>query len=103
MPCNQIILNKIEISATNLDLLTKALEILIERGTLPYRSGGENTRQQAARIIKQGFISLPVGQDYLADYIKREYSRQAVQAAARKFNWQIQEKKIGRLIVTKRA
>ena len=104
MPCDQIILCKIEISAANLDLLTAALETLIGQGILPrYRLGGERAREQAARIIRQGFISLPAGQEYLADKIKSEYSRQSVQAAARKFGWRLQEKTPQKLTVTRRV
>lgn len=84
MPCDQIILNKVEISVANLDLLTKALETLIEQGVIPrYRLGGGDAKQQAARIKREGFISLPTGQEHLADRIKQEYARQVVQAAAR--------------------
>lgn len=104
MPCNQIILNKIEISVANLDMLTKALETLIEQGIIPrYRLGGERAREQATRIITQGFVSLPAGQEHLADRIKQEYSRQAVQAAALKFNWRMREGRQGHLTVTRRA
>ena len=104
MPCDQIILNKIEISATNLDLLTLALETLIEQRILPrYGIGAARVSELAARIIRQGFVSLPAGQEHLADRIKQEYSRQAVQAAARKFGWRLQEKTPQKLVVTRRV
>ena len=93
MPCDEIILNNIEIKAANLDLLTKALEYLIDQGKAPrYWDGGYRAREQAEQIIKRGFVRLPAGQEQLADLIKQEYSRQAIQAAARKFNWRLQEK-----------
>ena len=103
MPCDQIVLCKIEIAATNADLLTLALETLIEQGILPrYQRGGDRAQEQAARIIKQGFVSLPAGQQHLADQIKSEYSRQAVQAAARKFGWRVYQKSPQKLAVTRR-
>lgn len=83
MPCNQIILNKIELSAANLGLLTKALELV------RYGAGSTIAKEEARRIIAQGFISLPESQEYLADKIRQEYSRQAIQLATRKFNWQV--------------
>ena len=102
MPCDQIILCKIEISAANGDLLTLALETLIEQGILPrYRLGGERAREQAARIIRQGLVRLPAGQEFLVDRIKQEYSRQAVQAAARKFGWRVYQKSPQKLTVTR--
>ena len=104
MPCNQIILNRVKIEAANLDLLTAALETLIEQGILPrYGLGGERAREQAARIIRQGFVSLPAGQEYLADKIKSEYSRQAVQSAARKFGWRVYQKTPQKLAVARRV
>ena len=104
MPCDQIILCKLEIGATNVDLLTLALETLIEQGILPrYRLGGERAQEQAARIIRQGFVSLSAGQEYLADRIKQEYSRQAIQAAARKFNWHVYRKTPQKLAVARRV
>ena len=102
MPCDQVILCKIEIAATNADLLTLALETLIEQKKWA-RSRSETIRQQAERIIKQGFISLSAGQEYIADEIKREYSRQAIQAAARKFNWRVYQKTPQKLAVARRV
>lgn len=86
MPCNQIILNKVELSAANLDLLTKALEIV------RYAPGTTIAKEEAKRIIANGFISLPAGQEHLADKIRQEYSRQAIQLATRKFNWHLIQK-----------
>ena len=104
MPCNQIILNNIEIKAVDLDLLTKALEILIEQGIAPrYWDGGYQAKEQAEQIIKRGFIRLPKGQEFLADKIKVEYSRQAIQATARKMNWRITQKSPQKLVATRRA
>lgn len=104
MPCNQVILNKVEISVANLDLLTKALESLIEQGVIPrYRLGGERAREQAERIIKEKGIRLPAGQEYLADKIKQEYSRQAIQAAARKLSWRITQKSPQKLVAMRRV
>ena len=104
MPCDQIVLCKIEIAAVNADLLTLALETLIAQGFLPrYGLGVGRVSELAARIIKQGFVSLPVGQEHLADRIKQEYSRQAVQAAARKFGWRVQEKTPQKLVATRRV
>ena len=106
MPCDEIILNKVEIKVANLDLLTKALESLIDQGKAPrYWDGGYRAREQAEQIIKRGFVRLPAGQEHLADLIKQEYSRQAVQAAARKFNWRIQEnsRAKNKLTATKRV
>ena len=102
MPCDQIVLCNIEIAATNADLLTLALETLIEQGKWA-RSNRESVRQEAERIIRRGFVSLPAGQEHLADRIKQEYSRQAVQAAARKFGWRIQQKTPQKLTVTRRV
>ena len=104
MPCNQIILNKIEISVANPDVLTRALETLIEQGVLPrYRLGGERAHEQALRIIKQGFVSLPKGQEYLADRIKREYAHQAIRVAGRKFNWRITQQTPQKMTATRRT
>ena len=104
MPCDQIILCKIEISAANGDLLTLALETLIEQGILPrYRLGGERAREQAARIIRRGFVSLSAGQEHLADRIKQEYSRQVVLAASRKLGWRVYQKTPQKLAVTRRV
>lgn len=104
MPCNKIITNLVEIQAANLELLTKALETLIEQGVIPrYRLGGERVKEQAERIIRQGAIRLPAGQEYQADLIKREYSRQAVLAASRKLGWQVKQKTPQKLTVTRRA
>ena len=104
MPCNQIILNNVEIQVADFDLLTKALETLIEQGQAPrYWDGGYRAREQAEQIIKRGFIRLPAGKEQLADLIKQEYSRQAVQATARKMNWRITQKSPQKLVATRRA
>ena len=102
MPCDQIVLCRIEIAATNADLLTLALESLIENRKWA-RSRSETIRQQAERIIKQGFISLSAGQEYIADEIKREYSRQVVLAASRKLGWRVYQKTPQKLAVTRRV
>ena len=104
MPCDQIILNKVEIKAANLTLLTAAIESLVAKVELRLvllRVFSE--RELAEQIIKQGFIRLPAGQEYLADKIKQEYSRQVVQAAARKFGWRVQQKAQQKLVVTRRV
>ena len=102
MPCDQIILNRVKIEAANLDLLTLALETLVAQGKWA-RSNRESVRQEVERIIRQGFVSLPAGQEHLADRIKQEYSRQAVMAASRKFGWRVQEKTPQKLTVTRRV
>ena len=102
MPCDRITLCKIEIGATNVDLLTLALETLIAQQKWA-RSNRETIRMQADRIIRQGFVSLPAGQEYLADKIKSEYSRQAVLAAARKFGWRVNQKTPQKLTATRRV
>ena len=102
MPCDQIILNKVEIKAADAELLSRTLQSLIEQGVL--RSVlARQPRLWAELIIKQGFVNLPAGQEYLADKIKQEYSRQVVQAAARKFGWRVQQKAQQKLVVTRRV
>ena len=104
MPCDQIVLCKIEITATNADLLTAALETLIARKELRlWDLNAESAAQLAGRIQASGFIRVVSGKESLADRIKQEYSRQAVQAAARKFGWRVQEKTPQKLTVTRRV
>lgn len=73
------------------------------KGLAPrYWDGGYRARDQAAQIIKRGFVRLPVGQEYLADKIKQEYSRQAVRTAARKIGWQVKQKSPQKLTISRR-
>lgn len=93
MPCNQVILNEVEIRVANVDLLARAIGALAENEQLilmrAVRIGTVNGLAQEIRRV--GVILVPAGQEYLADRIKQEYSRQAIQVSARKFNWRLQE------------
>lgn len=91
MPCNQVILNKVEIKVVNLYLLTVAIESLVDDRVIQLSQHQVSTeRELAERIVSEGFIRVPVGKEFLADRIRQEYSRQAIWSAARKFNWRIQ-------------
>ena len=104
MPCDQVILNKVEITTANLTLLYNALAELISRGELSLRNlQAADVVSAADRIIREGQVSVRPGQEYLADKIKQEYSRQVVQAAARKFGWRVQQKAQQKLVVTRRV
>jgi len=102
MPCDSIVLNNIEISVANEELLTKALAEV-------YRVSEDNVAALARKIISQGFIRLPAGkllisQEGIADRIKQEYSRQAILQAARKNNWRLQENpRNKKMLATRRA
>lgn len=93
MPCNQIITSAIEIRATNIDLLARAIGALPETEQLVLMRAVQigSVLGLAQEIRRAGVILVPAGQEYLADRIKQEYSRQAIQSAARKFNWRLQE------------
>lgn len=92
MPCNQVVTSTVEIRAANVDLLAHAIGALPETEQLvlmrAVRIGSVNGLAQEIR--RAGVIFVPAGQEHLADKIKQEYSRQAIQAAARKFNWRLQ-------------
>lgn len=107
MPCDQVILNKVEIRAANVEMLADAIAALpeIDRLALVRAANTMSMLRIAERIINSGFVFVPVGQEFLADKIKQEYSRQAIQAAARKFNWRLQEKPgtKNKMTATKRA
>lgn len=93
MPCNTIVLNKVEIRVANRLLLPHAIGALPERDQLVLMRayGVGSIFLLADQIVSEGFVRVPVGQEYLADRIKQEYSRQAIRSAARKFNWRVQE------------
>ena len=107
MPCDEIILNKIEIRAANVEMLADAIAALpeVDRQVLVRSANTMSMLRLAERIINSGFVFVPAGQEFLADKVKQEYSRQAVQAAARKFNWRIQEnpRAKNKLTATKRV
>jgi hypothetical protein len=105
MPCDEIILNTVEIKAANVEMLADAIAALPEadRQVLVKSANSMSMLRIAERIVNSGAIPVPAGQEFLADKIKQEYSRQAIQAAARKFNWRLQEKPGNKMTATKRV
>ena len=105
MPCDEIILNKIEIRAANVEMLADAIAALpeVDRQVLVRSANTMSMLRIAERIINSGFVFVPAGQEFLADKIKQEYSRQAIRYAARKFNWRLQEKPGNKMTAIKRV
>lgn len=108
MPCNTVQRNNIEIKALDVDMLAKTLDSLLDKCDIPVSFlnqfyGKRDIKGVAEAIIKAGSVSVRPGDEYIADLIKQEYSRQVVASAAKRFGWRIQEKTKQKLVVTRRG
>jgi hypothetical protein len=91
MPCDQVILNQIELGKMNDALLRKALEALGARG-LSVGSGAAWFILDGVRCqIVGGKLQVPEGSEHLADKLKVAYSRETVKYTAKRNGWTLKE------------
>jgi hypothetical protein len=87
MPCDSIILNRVELKVANHDVLADALKAMGARdvtvgvNVVTFRLDG------ASYAIRQGKLEGRGNVGAVADRIKRAYGKQCVTAAARRFGW----------------
>lgn len=92
MPCDQIILNRVELPKMNEALLKKALVALKANGI--WQTGGVTyfTLDGVSCQISNGKLVVPEGSEHLADKLKRAYSSEVVQYTAKRNGWTLTKK-----------
>lgn len=86
MPCDQVLLNSVDLGKMNGELLKRALEAL---GA--YGSAHRFTLQGVSCRISDGKLIVPEGSEHLADTLKRVYSAEVVKYTARRNGWAIKQ------------
>lgn len=88
MPCDSIILNRVNLSVANMQLLFDALETM---GADQIKIVGKNAQfildGNLYRIQNGQLVGSDRNLGAMADRIKRAYSKQCVTSAAKRFGW----------------
>jgi hypothetical protein len=105
MPCDSVILNRVDLKLVDKELLLAALKAM----GIAYSEASGVIRfsyQGAAYELRDGVLTgrnvsqQKVGQT--ADAIRRSYSKQAIKKAANRFGWNVQETDETELVLSRR-
>src|ERR1039458_423510 len=103
MPCDTIILNRVDLNLADCGILLAALGRM--SGVTSVREfAGQVTfdRGYQTYVIREGKLVGPGEVGPLADEIKRAYSKEVVDRTAKKFGWQVRQKAPNKFEVIKR-
>lgn len=106
MPCDSILLNKIELGAANTVLLVQGMQSLGftvqsygPTGLIFWRESEPGVKM----YVRDGKVEVPAGRESLADDIKRAYSKEVLKVASKKFGFALVPGKENKFTLSRRG